>query len=135
MRYTIRRVSLLSALKIGLLLGWVVALLPALACAAAAVALLRGAAAAFGEVQAYEITLLGQNVARIDLLPLLGLADEAARVSDLAAQGWGLFGLIALVLTLLGGAGVATTTVLFSLAYNLLATAVGGLAVELREAP
>lgn len=133
MRYTIRRISPLSALKIGLLLGWLVALLPAAVTAALAVMGLQGVAAAFGDVQSYDISVLGQSIATIDLLSLLGLADEAGRVSELADLGWGLFGTITLALTLAGGAIVAVTTVLFSLFYNLLAAIAGGLTVELRE--
>jgi hypothetical protein len=135
MRYTIRRISVRSALKIGLLLGWLLALLPALGLAALAVLGLRGASDAFAQVSTYDISVLGQQVASIDLLGLLGLADEAARVDDLAALGWGLFGALALALTLAGGAMVAVTAVLFALFYNLLAAVAGGLAVELREAP
>lgn len=133
MRYTIRRISPLSALKIGLLLGWILALLPAAVAAALAVMGLQSAAAAFGQVQTYDISVLGQSIASIDLLGLLGLADEAGRVNDLAALGWGLFGTLTLTLTLIGGAIVAVTTVIFSLFYNLLAAVAGGLTVELRE--
>lgn len=133
MRYTVRRISPLSAFKFGLLLGWLMALLPALAVAALAMLGIQGAADAFGQVQTYDISVLGQNIASIDLLGLLGLTDEAGRVGDLAAQGWRLFGTLALALTLLGGAAVALTAVLISLLYNLGAALTGGLAVELRE--
>jgi Transmembrane domain of unknown function (DUF3566) len=133
MRYKIRRIAPLSALKFGLLLGWLAALLPALALAGLAMLALRGAADAFGQVQTYEITVLGQSIASIDVLALLGLSDEAGRVGDLAGQGWGLFATLALALTLVGGAMAAVTAVMISLCYNLLAALTGGLAVELRE--
>lgn len=133
MRYTIRRIAPLSALKIGLLLGWILALLPSAALAWAAIIALQGAAEAFAQVQTYDISVLGQSIASIDLLALLGLADEAGRVNDLAALGWGLFGTLTLALTILGGAMVAVTAVIFSLCYNLLAAVAGGLTVELRE--
>ncbi len=133
MRYTIKRITLRSALKVGLLLGWLVALLPAMGLAALAVLSLQGVSNAFGQVQTYDINVLGQSVASIDLLSLLGLSDEASRVGDLAALGWGLFGTLTLALTLLGGLMVAVTTLLVSLCYNLLAAVTGGLTVELRE--
>ncbi len=133
MRYTIKRITLGSALKVGLLLGWLVALLPAMGLAALAVLSLQGVSNAFGQVQTYDINVLGQSVASIDLLSLLGLSDEASRVGDLAALGWGLFGTLTLALTLLGGVMVAVTTLLVSLCYNLLAAVAGGLTVELRE--
>ncbi len=135
MRYSIRRISIRSALKIGLLLGWLVALLPALGLAAIVVIAVRGIDEAFGQITTYSISVLGQPIANIDLLALLGLADEAARVGDLAALGWGLFGALALVFILIGGAMVAITAVLFALCYNLLAAIAGGLVVELRESP
>jgi len=133
MRYTIKRITLGSALKVGLLLGWLVALLPAMGLAALAVLSLQGVSNAFGQVETYDINVLGQSVASIDLLSLLGLSDEASRVGDLAALGWGLFGTLTLALTLLGGLMVAVTTLLVSLCYNLLAAVAGGLTVELRE--
>lgn len=133
MRYTIRRISLRSTLKVGLLLGWVLALLPALALAAAAMLGLQSVAELFGGVQSYDISVLGQNIATLDLLELLGLADEASRVTDLADLGWGLFGTLAFALTLVGGAIVAASALLFSLCYNLLAALFGGLTVDLRE--
>lgn len=133
MRYTIKRISLRSALKIGLLLGWVVALLPALGLAALVVTGVQRVAAATEQVQTYEIEVLGQPIATIDLLGLLGLDDESSRLGELAAQGWGLFGGLALLFTLVGGAVAAATALLFSLGYNLLAAVAGGLAVELRE--
>ncbi len=133
MRYTIKRITLGSALKVGLLLGWLVALLPAMGLAALAVLSLQGVSNAFGQVETYDINVLGQSVASIDLLSLLGLSDEASRVGDLAALGWGLFGTLTLALTLLGGLMVAITTLLVSLCYNLLAAVAGGLTVELRE--
>jgi hypothetical protein len=131
MRYTVRRISPLSALKIGLLLGWLVALLPALALAWLAMTGVQSVAAAIGNVQTYDITVLGQTIASLDLVALLGLSATAGRVGDLAAMGWGLFGSLAFGLTLIGGAMVAVTTVAFALCYNLLAALVGGLTLEL----
>jgi hypothetical protein len=135
MRYTIRRISLLSALKMSLLLGWLVALLPALGLAALIMLGVQRAAAATEQVQTYEIELLGQPIASIDLLALLGLDDESSRLGDLAAQGWGLAASLALPFTLVGWALVVATALLFCLGYNLLAAVAGGLTVELREGP
>jgi hypothetical protein len=133
MRYTIKRVSLGSALKIGLLLGWIVALLPALVLAALVMTGVQRVAAATEQVQTYEIELLGQPIASIDLLALLGLDDESSRLQELAAQGWGLFSSLALLFVLVGGAMAAATALLVCLCYNLLAALAGGLIVELRE--
>lgn len=131
MRYTIRRISIRSALKIGLLLGWLLALLPALAIAWLAMIALQGASGLLSQVQTYEISVLGQSIATLDFLELLGLADLAGRIDGLAALGWGLFATLTAGLTVLGGAMVAITAVLFSLGYNLLAALAAGLIVEL----
>lgn len=135
MRYAIRRISLRSALKFGLLLGWLAALLPALGLAALVLWALQGVSTALGQVETYEISVLGQLIATIDTLALLGLADEAGRVDELAGAGWGLFASLTLLFTLVGGAIVALSSLLVCFCYNLLASLTGGLAVELRETP
>ncbi|KPV53743.1 hypothetical protein SE17_07835 [Kouleothrix aurantiaca] len=67
MRYMIRRISVTSALRNALLLGWLVALLPALCLAGVAVQALRRVSAALGQIQAFNIEVLGQRIATIDL--------------------------------------------------------------------
>jgi hypothetical protein len=132
MSYTIRRISLFSALRVGLLLGWLVALLPSAAAAGLGVAAVQQLNTAFGQMAPYELSVLGQSVASIDPLSWLGLADTAAGVGGLADQGAALFWSLTVGLTLAGGLGVALTAVIFSLCYNLLAAIGGGLRVDLR---
>lgn len=132
MSYTIDRISLRSALRVGLLLGWLVALLPAAAAAGLGVAALQQLDAAFGRMAPYELSLLGQTVATLDPLAWLGLADTAADVGSLTDRTGPLFWGLTLVLTLAGGLGVALTAVVVSLCYNLLAAVGGGLRVDLR---
>lgn len=134
MAYTINRISLLSALRVGLLLGWLVALLPSLAAAGLAVAVVQQLNAAFAQMAPYELSLLGQTVASIDPLAWLGLADAASSVGGLADQGGALFWMLTAGLTVVGGLGVALTAVLTCLCYNLVAGLGGGLRVELRPA-
>lgn len=133
MFYRVQRISLSSALRLGLLLGWLVALLPALGLSWLAVQLVAGASALLGQMTPYELSLLGQNVASLDPLSFLGLAEAATQVGALAELGGMLFVLLTLVLTLLGGLGVALTTLLAALLYNLIAAMGGGLKLELRE--
>jgi hypothetical protein len=133
MFYRVQRISLGSALRLGLLLGWLMALLPALGLSWLAVQLVAGASALLGQMTPYELSLLGQSVASLDPLRFLGLAETAAQVGALAELGGMLFVLLALALTLLGGLGVALTAVLGALLYNLIAAMGGGLKLELRN--
>lgn len=132
MSYTINRISLRSALRVGLLLGWLLALLPAAGAAGLAVAAVQQIDAALGQMAPYELSFLGQTVASLDPLAWLGLADTAAGLSSLADQTGALFWSLTLGLTLAGGLGVALTSVLFCLCYNLLAAIGGGLKVDLQ---
>lgn len=133
MTYTIRGVSLRSALQVGLLLGWLVALIPAAAAAGLCVAVVQQASAAFGQVAPYELSLLGQTVASFDPVSVLGLADTVAGVTALAEQPWALFGALTLGLTLAGGLAIMAISLLFTLCYNLIGALGGGLRVDLRE--
>ena len=93
MRYSIRRIGLGSALRMSLLLGWVVALCPALCMAGLAMQLLRTLSRALAQVQTLDITVLGQNIATVDPLALLqlrdaaeGLAQRRDRITEVPAQ-------------------------------------------------
>ncbi|HMQ33088.1 MAG TPA: hypothetical protein PKD53_20320 [Chloroflexaceae bacterium] len=131
MLYTVRKISLRSALRVGLVLGWLVALLPAAGLAGLCVLAIQQASAAFGQMSPYELSFLGQTVASLDPLAFLGLADTAASLRSMADRAGALFALLTAGLTIVGGLGVALTTLLFSLCYNLIAAVGGGLRVEL----
>jgi hypothetical protein len=131
MRYTIRRVSIGSAVKIGLALGWLVALCPALCLAGVAVQVLRRVSAALGQIRSFDIALLGQTIATIDLVSLLGLNSAAQTTAQLTSRIGVTFGIFTLVLTLVGAAVFLGAALLFSVGYNLLARLVGGIDVEL----
>ncbi|HNP69986.1 MAG TPA: hypothetical protein PLO33_03360 [Kouleothrix sp.] len=133
MRYTIRRISVGSALRTALLLGWLVALCPALCLAGVALQVLRRVSAALGQIQAFDISVLGQRIATIDLVALLGLSGAAQTTAQLAGRAGATFALFALVLTLAGAAVFVGAALLCSVGYNLLARLAGGIEVELRE--
>ena len=135
MRYSIRRIGVGSTLRLSLLLGWLVALCPAMCLAGAAVQILRVVGRAVAQVETLDITVLGQKIATIDPLALLKLRGTAETVGQLSARLPITFGLITLLLTILGAVVFVVVGLLFSTAYNLLAPAVGGLQVELRERP
>ncbi|HJZ49061.1 MAG TPA: DUF3566 domain-containing protein [Roseiflexaceae bacterium] len=133
MRYSIRRIGLGSALRMSLLLGWLVALCPALCLAGLAVQLLRILSRALAQVQTLDITVLGQKIATIDPLALLQLRGTADSIDRLTATSLGTFLLFALVLLIVGGVMFVGVGLLVSMAYNLIAPLVGGLEVELER--
>ena len=133
MRYSIRRIGLGSALRMSLLLGWAVALCPALCLAGLAVQALRTLSRALAQVQTLDITVLGQHIATVDPLALLQLRGATDTVNRLTAGLLGTFLLLTLALLLVGGVMFVAVGLLASLVYNLLAPLAGGLEVELQR--
>ncbi len=130
MRYAVRRVSPLSALLYGLLLGLVAWLLPG--------ALLGWLArAAVGQLQTWLAALnfvlpipLTEGV-RIDLVPLLQLSDTQAQLGALAGRGASLVVVVALATAAAGMLLTGVTAMLSAIVYNLLARGFGGVEVTL----
>ncbi len=133
MDYTIRRISLRSALRVGLVLGWVVALIPALPLAWLAALAVEALAGLFAPVQPYELSFLGQAVATLDLLGAVGLRPLAEWLAGLADLGGTLFWLLLGLITVGGAVLVMAGIVLACLLYNLLAAVAGGLRVQLEH--
>src|SRR5215212_7927071 len=133
MRYSIRRIGLGSALRMSLLLGWAVALCPALCLAGLAVQTLRVLSRALAQVQTLDITVLGQRIATVDPLALLQLRSTADAIDRLSAGVLGTFLLFTLVLLIVGGAMFVVVGLLVSLGYNLIAPIAGGIEVELQR--
>ncbi len=134
MRYTIRRIGLTSVARLGCLLSGLAALPPALCVAGLAVTAIRRVHAAIQQIEPLTLSLLGQDLIRIDLLDALRLQPVADRVADLAQAPLLAFRSLALILVL-GGAVLATlSAVLMAIAYNLFARGGWGLAVELKDA-
>jgi len=133
MRYSIRRIGFGSALRMSLLLGWAVALCPALCMAGLVVQLLRTLSRALAQVQTLDITVLGQKIATVDPLALLQLRGAADTINRLTAGVLGTFLLLTLALLLVGGVMFVAVGLLVSLVYNLIAPLAGGLEVELQR--
>ena len=135
MRYTIRRIGLTSVARLGCLLSGLAVFPPALFLAGLTVAALQRIHEALQQIEPLTLSLLGQELVRIDLLDALRLQPVASRVAELAQGPVLAFRSLTLILVLTG-AGLATlSAVLIAVAYNLLARAGWGLAVELRDAP
>jgi hypothetical protein len=130
--YAVRRVALTSALRVGLAVGPAVALGPAVLLAALLWQALDRFNRLLGGITPLELRFLGQDVARLDWLALLGLQDAAQATARLAAPGWLTFLGLTLALTLVGGLLVALALLLGAAAYNAAGGLTGGLALELR---
>jgi len=132
-RYTIRRIGLTSVARLGCLLSGLAALPPALCVAGLTVAAIQRIHEALQQIEPLTLTLLGQELVRIDLLDALRIQPVAERVAELD-QGLSVtFGSLTLILVLTGALLVTLSSVLIAVAYNLLARAGWGLTLELSE--
>jgi hypothetical protein len=127
---TIRRISLSSLGRHGCVLGVAAAVLPSLACG---LLLLVGAYQARSWLeswQALSVKLLGQEIARFDLVHFLGL-ERFLEVLRTATAVSGLTLLVTVVcMALASGLFLAGAMILVGLAYNGLALLTGGVVVE-----
>lgn len=131
MHYRIRRVTLGSALRVALALGWLVAIGPAMCIAVLAVRVLTRVSAAFAQIEPIEVSVLGRLIARFDILERLQLASTAQTIAEMAQHPTNTFVIFTLLLTLVGAIAILVVALLFCLGYNLLAGVGGGLEVEL----
>ncbi len=133
MRHTIRRIGLTSVARLGCLLSGLAAFPPALCVAGLTVAALQRIHEALQQIEPLTLTLLGQELVRIDLLDALRLQPVANRVAELAQGPFLTFRSLTLILLLTGALLATLSAVLIAVAYNLLARAGWGLTLELRD--
>lgn len=131
MKVAIRRISLASLAKFGCLLGVVAAFLPSLLCGLLAIGLVNLVRGWLESWQELTISLLGQELARLDLVHLLGLEQLLQLLQTLGLASVPALALLVLSLALVSGVLLALIIALVGLAYNLLAAATGGLVVEM----
>lgn len=131
MKVAIRRVSLVSLGKFGCLLGVVAAFLPSLLCGLAGLGLAKLVHRWLEGWQEVTIALLGQEVARFDLVHLVGLDRLLATLQVLTTASLPVLLLAVLAMALVSGAVLAVMIALVGLVYNLLAAGTGGLVVEM----
>ena len=131
MKVAIERLNLASLGKMGCLLGAVAAFLPSLLCGLLVFAL---AALAGGWLESWQdltISLLGQEIARFDLINFFGLDGVLEFLQGLAAASVPIMLLVILGMAVIAGILLAVIIMLTGLAYNLLAAATGGVVVEM----
>ena len=135
MKVAIRHISLVSLGRFGCVLGIVVAFLPAFVCGLVGLSSAHLARNWLESWQDLTITLLGQEVVRVDLVQLLGLGRllEALWIVDAASVP--LAALVMLGLALILGALFAAIVMLGGLTYNMLSHATGGLVVDMAAVP
>lgn len=131
MKVAVRRISLASLAKFGCLLGVVAAFLPSLLCGLLAIGLVNLVRGWLESWQEMTITLLGQELARLDLIHLLGLEQLLQLLQTLGLASVPALALLVLSLALVSGVLLALIIALVGLAYNLLAAATGGLVVDM----
>jgi hypothetical protein len=135
MKVAIQRVSLGSLGKMGCLLGAVAALLPSLLCGLLGLGLARMVLGWLESWQDLTISLLGQEIARFDMVQFLGLDLLLDALQSLATLSLPVLLLVVLVLALMAGLVLALIVILVGLAYNLVAAGTGGLVVEMKQMP
>ncbi len=133
MRYTIKSVDLGSTARLGCLLGWLAALPPALCFAGLSVALLQRLSETLAQIKPITFSVFGQELGRLDFLQILHLQSIATALSVYLHDTTLAFILLAAILALGGGVILMVTMMLVGLTYNLVASAGGGLTVELRQ--
>lgn len=131
MKVAIQRLNLASLGKMGCLLGAVAAFLPSLLCGLLGFALAGLASRWLESWQDLTIAFLGQELARFDLISFFHLDGVLEFLQTLTAASVPIMLLAILGLALLAGILLAVIIMLTGLAYNLLASATGGVIVEM----
>jgi hypothetical protein len=131
MKVAIQRLNLASLGKMGCLLGAVAAFLPSLLCGLLAFALAGLASRWLESWQDLTIAFLGQELARFDLISFFHLDGVLEFLQTLTAASVPIMLLVILGMALLAGILLAVIIMLTGLAYNLLASATGGVIVEM----
>ena len=132
-RYAVRRVSLGSTLKFGLVLGTLLSLLPGCLCGLLSLWLIGGLRGFLEGWKQGGIVILGQKIPIdfIDLMRLGGVLNGLRALDDL---GLLLAAIIALAVILAAVLIIAGVLLLVGVGYNLLAATTGGLVIELERA-
>ncbi|MGD8397427.1 MAG: hypothetical protein PVG11_01085 [Anaerolineae bacterium] len=135
MKVTIRRVGLLSLGRLGCLLGIVAAFLPSLLCGIAGLGLVGVVQRWLESWQEFSISLLGREVAVIDLIRLLELEGLLGILQAITRASGGVLVFAIVILALASGLILALIVLLVGLSYNALSRATGGIIVEMEAIP
>jgi hypothetical protein len=131
MKVAIERLNLASLGKMGCLLGAVAAFLPSLLCGLLGFALAGLASGWLESWQDLTIAFLGQEIARFDLISFFHLDGVLEFLQTLTAASVPIMLLMVLGMAIIAGILLAVIIMLTGLAYNLIASATGGIVVEM----
>jgi len=139
MKMSVRRIGLDSLARMGCLLGTVAAFLPSLACGllamGLAVTLHRWLTSWQQASLGFNLPLVGEQSLTFDLVELLRLERLLSFLDTVTAASAVTLILVVLALAVVSGLLLAAIVTLVGLAYNLVASATGGLVVELEPVP
>lgn len=127
----IRRIDLGSVARLGLFLGWLIALLPALMIAGAGVIVIQKINDTLAQVKPFSIDLLGQHLMQVDLINLLQLQPVHQTLQPWAQTPWLTFFTLTVALLLVGGFLWMFTGLMAGIFYNILARLGLGLMVDM----
>ena len=131
-RYMVRRIGLGSLSKFGCTLGGLASFLPSLIVAWSGLLLVGGLRRLLESWQRASIHVLGQEI-RIDVVSLLNLESLLRTVQEIDSVSWALVALFVVLGSLLGALVFLAMGNLLGWIYNLIASASGGLEVELKQ--
>jgi hypothetical protein len=132
MKVQIHRVKLTSLGRMGCLLGIVAAFLPSLLCGLLGMGLTGLIHRWLSNWQEVPLSFLGQEITTFDFVQLLGLEKALDVLQVLTSASGAMLALVVLALALLSGLLLALITMIVGLSYNLLASATGGVVVEMQ---
>src|SRR5574341_304659 len=134
MKYRLEHISTLSIARFGCLLGWVVTVIPSLACGLVAWRLAVAARAWLEGLRQITFNVLGAEFS-FELIQILHLEQVLAALRAIEADTLPLLVIFVIGVGILGGGLIAVTLVVLGWGYNLLAWMTGGVVVDLQPVP
>jgi hypothetical protein len=134
MKYRIRRISTFSIARFGCLLGWIVTVIPALACGFLGLQVAGVIRDWLESWEQFSINALGFQYT-VDLIELLKLQEVVGALQTARDLATPLLISLLIVVAVGGGLVIAFFLILLGWGYNLLAWLTGGIEVELAEIP
>ena len=134
MKYRLEHISTLSIARFGCLLGWVVTVIPSLACGLVAWRLAAAARAWLEGLRQITFNVLGAEFS-FELIQILHLEQVLAALRAIEADTLPLLVILVIGVGILGGGLIAVTLVVLGWGYNLLAWLTGGVVVDLQPVP
>jgi hypothetical protein len=134
MKYRLEHISTLSIARFGCLLGWVITVIPSLACGLVAWRLAVAARAWLEGLRQITFNVLGAEFS-FELIQILHLEQVLAALRAIEADTLPLLVIFVIGVGILGGGLIAVTLVVLGWGYNLLAWLTGGVVVDLQPVP